>query len=237
MKQVWKRPLFEALGLTGLFLTMDLSFYAANALKIIDGGWVPLAIALAVFTVMTTWRRGRAFLAGWVLHRTEPVEHLLEEIRQSKVTRVPGTAVFMTSNPNGVPPVLLHHLEHNQVLHEKVVLLSIVSLGVPFVPTKDRVSIEEVGEGLFQVEAHYGFMQTPNVPKLLRLAGTRGLKTEPATTTYYLGRESLLPTGHSRMSRWRKAVFAFISRNARTATSYFGIPTDRVVELGIQVEL
>jgi KUP system potassium uptake protein len=233
----WKWPLAGALAVTAVFLFADLAFFGANALKFFDGGWVPLAIALGVFSVMTTWKRGRAFLAGWVLHRTEPVEHLLEQIRGSKVVRVPGTAVFMTSNPNGVPPVLLHHLEHNQVLHDKVVLLSIVSIGVPVVPTKDRVAIVEVGEGLFQVEAHYGFMQTPNVPKLLRLACTRGLKTEPATTTYYLGRESLLPTGHSRMSRWRKGLFAFVSRNARTATSYFGIPTDRVVELGIQVEL
>ena len=237
LRERWGWPTWAALPLIATFLTVDLAFFTANATKFFDGGWVPLAIASCIFAVMTTWRRGRAFLAGWVLSRTEPVDQLLASIRDRKVLRVPGTAVFMTSNPNGVPPVLAHHLEHNQVLHEKVVLLSVVSRGVPTVPTRDRLTIVDAGEGFFQVEAHYGFMQTPHVPQLLRLAGTRGLKTEPATTTYYLGRESLLPTGHARMSRWRKALFTFVSRNARTATSYFGIPTDRVVELGIQVEL
>jgi KUP system potassium uptake protein len=143
----------------------------------------------------------------------------------------------MTSNPDGVPPVLFHHLEHTQVLHEKVVLLSIVSLGVPTIPTRDRLTIVEAGEGVFQVEGHYGYMQTPHVPHLLRLAASRGLKTDPATTTYFLGRESLLTSGRVAMPLWRKALFAYVSRNARSATAYFGIPPDRVVELGIQIEL
>jgi len=231
----WSLPV--AGGLLATFLATDLAFFGANALKLLEGGFVPIVIAAAIAGVFTTWKKGRAALAGWVIARTITVSAFLERIRAEKPVRVPGTAVFMTSNPNGVPPVLVHHWDHIQVLHEKVVLLSIVSLGVPYVPTRDRLSVVDAGEGIFQAEGHYGFMQTPNVPQLLRLAGTRGLKTDPATTTYFLGRESLLTTGRVPMSRWRKSLFAFISKNARSATAYFGIPTDRVVELGIQIEL
>jgi len=237
VRKRWGWSLPVALALVGSFLLADLSFFGANATKLLEGGFVPLVIAAGIAVVMTTWRRGRALLAGWVIARTVPVEEFLQRIRASKPIRVPGTAVFMTSNPDGVPPVLFHHWEHNQVLHEKVVLLSIVSLGVPTVPTRDRLTIVDLGEGVFQMEGHYGYMQTPHVPHLLRLAASRGVRTDPATMTYYLGRESLLTSGRAAMPQWRKSLFAFVSRNARSATAYFGIPPDRVVELGIQVEL
>jgi KUP system potassium uptake protein len=161
----------------------------------------------------------------------------LEDIKSVSPHRVRGTAVFMASNPEGTPPALLHHFRHNQVLHEQVVLLSIQVLKVPDVPPERRVKVVSRGQGFWQVTACYGFMQTPHAPTVLDMCREQGLVIEPARTSYYLGRETLLTTGRSRMSRWRKALFAFISRNARPATSYFGLPPNRVVELGMQIDL
>ncbi|MFP5212746.1 MAG: KUP/HAK/KT family potassium transporter, partial [Acidobacteriota bacterium] len=161
----------------------------------------------------------------------------LEDVKRKNPTRVPGTAVFMTVSPFGTPLPLLHHLKHNHVLHEKVVLLSIQSADVPTVSEEDRVKLEDLGQEFYRVVATYGFMQSPNVPETMRLAAVLGLETEPFTTTYFLGRETLVTTGDSKMMRWRKNLFAFMSRNSQAATTYFSIPLDRVVELGVQVEL
>ena len=231
----WSLPL--AGGLVLLFLIMDLGFFGANALKLFDGGLVPLVIAGLIFLVMTTWRTGRATLAGWILGHTVTTDEFLRQLRDRQPPRVPGTAVFMTSNPKGVPPVLLHHWRHNQALHEHIVLLSIVSRDVPTVAVADRLSIVELPEGLLQVEAEFGFMETPNVPEVLRLAALRGVPLDLEHLTYFLGRESLLTDGTSGLAHWRKTLFAFISRNARPATAYFGIPPHRVVELGIQIRI
>ena len=151
--------------------------------------------------------------------------------------RVPGTAVFMTLSPEGTPPTLLHHIKHNHVLHEKVVLLSIISKDTPTVPADERIKLTDLGQGFYRVEAFYGFMQKPNVPQIMKMVAQYGLVTDPMTTTFYLGRETLLTGGKSKMMRWRKAIFAFMSRNAGNPTSYFGIPANRVVELGTQIEL
>jgi KUP system potassium uptake protein len=193
---------------------------------------------------MTTWKRGRAILRT-LLHRgTVPIEMFLEDVERRKPVRVKGTAVFMTSDPEGAPVVLLHHLKHNKVLHDQVLLLSIATAEVPEVPAADRVAIEPLGQGFFRVTSTYGFMETPNVPQVLAYCGRHGINAKKSEVSYYLGRERLLPTRPRRspdpeigaMARWRKQLFVFMSRNARSATEFFGIPPNRVVELGTQIE-
>jgi KUP system potassium uptake protein len=236
----WKWPLWKIGPLVMMFLAVDLSFFSANAVKLTSGGWVPLAIGSVVFTVMTTWRRGRAMLAQAFIAQTLPLDLFMTDLKtqQPPAMRVPGTAVFMTSNPKGAPPVLLHHWKHNKVLHEQVLLLSISTQHVPEVPKQDRIEeVVELGQGFYQVRATYGFMQTPNVIELLELCAEKGLKTSKADTSYFLGRETLLITEKRGMARWRKILFSFMSRNARPANAFFQIPPNRVVELGTQIEL
>jgi len=231
----WKWQLWKAIPLVALFLFFDVCYFGANLLKFPDGGWVPIFIAAMVFTLMTTWKRGRTELAKvygkWVL----PFEQFIADMETTTPLRVRGTAVFMSSSSTGTPPVLLHHLKHNQVLHRQVVVLSISVADEPWVAASEQVKVEEFGHGFFRVVASLGFMQIPNVPALLLQARKQGLVCEPSTTSYYLGRETLLPDGLSKLMRWRKVLFSFISRNAQTATAYFGIPPGRVVELGMQL--
>ena len=186
---------------------------------------------------MTTWRRGRVELARVFAAATLPVDLFLDDVRRTGLLRVPGTAVFMTSNADGIPPVLLHHVKHNKVLHEQVVLLSITTAQVPSVPFGKNFEVDELGQGFYRVIARYGFMQTPNVPRLLAAALGAGLAVDLDDTTYYLGRETLLTGGRSKMARWRKALFALLSRNSRPATQFFGLPPNRVVELGAQIQI
>ena len=235
--KTWGWPYWKAVPLVTLFLTFDLGFFSANIVKVADGGWVPLAMAAAVFTLMTTWKTGRRRLADQITANAIPLDDFLSRVETDESPRVEGTAVFMSANPKGIPPVLAHHYAHNQVLHDQVVLLSILSENVPFVSSKHRINVRGLGQGFFQVSASFGFMETPNVPALLEACAIFDLPIDPETVTFYLGRETLLSTGKAGMSQWRKALFAFISRNSRTATAYFGIPPNRVVELGMQVEL
>jgi KUP system potassium uptake protein len=236
--ETWGWAPWRAIPLVAAFLVFDLAFFGANLLKFFSGGWFPLAMGIVVFLVMTTWKKGRAMLARSVADRLLPIDMFLTDLASIKPPRVPGTAVFMSSNPNGVPIVLLHHWKHNQMLHETVVLLSVISENQPEVPAAERVVFKDLGQGFFHLAAHYGFMQTPNVPDVLRLAAAlHNVPYAPGKTSYYLGRETLLATKKSGMHTWRKMLFAFISRNARSATQYFGIPPDRVVELGMQIDL
>ncbi|HRI69300.1 MAG TPA: potassium transporter Kup [Polyangium sp.] len=235
--QRWGWPVWKALPPVILFLAVDIAFFAGNIPKVVHGGWFPLLIASLVFTVMTTWKSGRRILAEAFTANILPLEDFLNDVKTTEPHRVRGTAVFMSSNPNGTPPVLLHHFKHNQVLHQQVVLLSVSNERVPEIPPDKRVTVEDQGQGFFRVHARYGFMQTPNVPNVLSACKDHGLNIELRNTSYYLGRETLLTTGKSNMSRWRKTLFAFISRNARPATSYFGLPPGRVVELGMQIDL
>jgi KUP system potassium uptake protein len=237
LRRAWKWSVWKAGILVGMFLSFDFPFFAANALKFFDGGWFPIAVALGVFTVMTTWKKGRAILARDLSEKMLPTKLFLADVDTHCPHRVPGAAVFMASNPEGVPIVLLHHWKHNQVLHETVVLLSVLSEPIPEVSADARMTATELGRGFFQITAHYGFMETPNVPEIMRMAAKRGVPYRPERTSYFLGRETLLTTGDSKMFRWRKSLFSFISRNARSATQYFNIPPDRVVELGMQINL
>ncbi|XXS00291.1 potassium transporter Kup [Sorangium sp. So ce426] len=235
-RETWGWPVWKSLPLAGLFLVIDLAFFAANSAKFFHGGWVPIVMGAAIFTVMTTWKTGRKHLAEAIKSAILPLDMFLEDVKRVKPHRVRGTAVFMASSPEGTPPILLHHVKHNQVLHEQVVLLSIQVTNVPEVPAERRTTVIPRGEGIYQVTACYGFMQTPNAPSVLEGCKRHGLDIDLGRTSYYLGRETLLTTGRSKMSRWRKGLFAFISRNARPATAYFGLPPNRVVELGMQVD-
>ena len=218
------------------FLTIDVALFTANILKIRTGGWVPIAIAIAVFTLMTTWKRGRAHLRSILAERSLPVSELIESLERSKIVRVPGTAVFMTSESEGTPVVLLHHLKHNKVLHNQVLLLSIIVKGQPEVPASERILVENMTNGIYRVKAFYGFMQTPNVEEIRSRCAEAGVRTRRMETTYYLGREQLIPIGSSGLARWRKRIFSVMARNAQSATQYFSIPPNRVVELGAQIE-
>jgi KUP system potassium uptake protein len=232
----WKWGWPQVIALGTLFLIVDLSFFGSNIVKVRAGGWVPLAIAISMFTLMTTWNRGRRIVAMLLSRGSLPMDLFLQDVAKRKPVRVPGTAVFLTSNPDGAPLVLLHHLKHNKVLHEQVILLSVVSAQVPEFTDADRITATHLGEGFSRIVARYGFMETPVVPDILASCRTEGIVAEPRDTTYYLGRESLLPFGKEKLARWRKKLFVFMSRYSRSATEFFGIPPNRVVELGAQIE-
>jgi KUP system potassium uptake protein len=242
MRDRWRWSRWHAWPLTVLFLSADLSFFFANVVKIEEGGWFPIAAAAFVFTLMSTWKRGRAVLAQMLKDSGLPLELFLEDVARRKPVRVPGTAVFMTSNLGTAPPVLLHHLKHNKVLHERVVFVSVLTEEIPAVPSNERVVARELGNGFFQVIAHYGFMEQPNIPTLLESLKelpppSARLNVDPMDTTFYLGRETLLSTGSSPLATWRKKLFIIMSRNAATASAFFGLPPNRVVELGAQIQL
>jgi len=233
----WKWPLWKALPLCALFLTVDLTFLAANLRKFWDGGWIPFSIGLGVFTLFTTWVVGRARLGAYLKSMMVPLDSFLDDVHTLHPHRVRGTAVFLTGNSGGVPTLMLHHFKHNQVLHETVVLLTIASEHTPFVRTGDRIAIEPIREGFYRVIARFGYMETPNVPALIEAVDRSGaVPIDMDRITYYLGRESLIATGRG-LRRFRMRLFALISRNAIPATAYFGIPPNRVVELGMQIEL
>jgi KUP system potassium uptake protein len=232
----WHESKARALAFFVPFFIIDLTFFLSNSAKILDGGWFPLAVGVAVFAVMTTWWRGRMELSNLIETGSIPEDLFLMDIAANPPPRVKGTAVFMSPGSTGIPNVLMHHMKHNQVLHEQVVLFSIRTENVPFV-NDEVLKVHEMGQGFFRVTAHVGFMQSPDVPKLLGACKVNGIKTEPMLTTYYLGRQTLLTTGRTRMARWRKATFSFLSKNARSPSAFFNLPPNRVVELGLQIEL
>jgi KUP system potassium uptake protein len=229
-------PRWRAFSFLTFFLLIDLAFLSANAVKIEHGGWFPLVVAAVVYIMLTTWKKGRLEVQQLLREASLPIDTFLESVRLGKPVRVPGTAVFMTSDTNGAPVVLLHHLKHNKVLHEQVILLSVLSAGIPEVAAHERAAITPLGDGFYRVIARYGFMQTPNVREVMGYFAPAGIKVRPGDTSYFLGRELLIPTGNAKMPMWRKKVFVFMSRNARTATEFFGLPPNRVVELGAQIE-
>jgi len=235
-------PLWKSAVFLLTFLLIDGALFGASLLKVMHGGWVPLLVAIFLFILMTSWKKGRAILKERVTEMALPLETFLEDIQRRAPVRVPGTAVFMTSEANGVPVVLLHHLKHNKVLHETVILLSIAADEIPEVPRQERTQIEALGQGFFRVVAHYGFMESADVKEVLQKCRDSGIAARPLDTSYYLGREVLIPTrgawkkGGSSMNIVRKWLFALMSRNARSASEYFQLPPNRVVELGTQLE-
>jgi len=233
----WNWSVARVATLGAVFLAVDLSFLAANLVKIEKGGWFPLLVAGVVYLLMTTWKRGRAAVTGILHDNALPLPLFLEDISRSRPPRVQGTAVFMTSDPGGAPVVLLHHLKHNKVLHEKVIIMSISGEEIPQVRPDDRAEVKELGNGFYLVTGRYGFMESPDIPGLLNTLASRGLEAKPMETSFFLGRETLLPSGNSRLSRWRKKLFILMARNAQSATAFFNLPPNRVVELGAQVQI
>jgi KUP system potassium uptake protein len=233
----WKWPLPVALMLTGTFLVVDLAFFGANLLKFLQGGWLPLLIAWFLFTLMTTWKSGRSILAERLTARAIPLEDFMAAVDAHPPARVPGTAVFMTAQPQGTPPALAHNLRHNKVLHEHVIVLTVRTQPVPYVPYNEQVDVQPLGTGVYNVSVRYGFMQDPHVPDALRIAREKGAQMDEDDMTYFLGRETIIVTKRPGMAMWREKLFVLMARNAVRATAFFRLPAERVVELGVQVEM
>ena len=236
-REKWGWPALNAIAFTAFFLIIDLAFWGANIIKLPDGGWFPLVIGVVIFTLMTTWKRGRVILSERLRTGSMPFKTFAERLGADKVIHVPGTAVFMYSDPTATPPALVHNLKHNKVLHEQVVLLSVETMEIPRVPNKERLEVTKLENGFYRVVLHYGFMEDPNVPRDLVRARKQGLEFKSADVTYFLGRERLIASKKPGMAIWRENLFATMSRNARAATDFFRLPPDRVVELGSQVEI
>jgi KUP system potassium uptake protein len=235
--QLWKWPLWKAAPIVAVFLFFDISYLWGNLFKIASGGWFTLLIATLITIVMTTWRRGREEISRILAIPKLPIELFIADVVKQKIPRVPGTAVFMSVSPKGIPVTLLHHMKHNHMLHEYVVLLSIVNTEAPLIPAKERIKVEELGERFYRVTAFYGFMESPDVPEIMQMAAAYGIEVQPLKTSYYLGRETILTSGHTRMMNWRKTLFALMAKNAWNPTSYFRLTPNRVVELGTQIAL
>ncbi|MEO6566551.1 MAG: potassium transporter Kup [Casimicrobiaceae bacterium] len=237
MRRLWNWPAWVAVLIAATLTLIDLAFLASNSLKIPDGGWFPLVIGAIVFTLLTTWKRGRSVLMDRLSQDALPLGLFIESIEVAPPVRVDGTAIFMTSTPDRVPHALLHNLKHNKVLHQRVVFLTVIMRDVPFVDDAERMEVRTLGCDFYQFLAYYGFKEAPDVPELLDESGRRGFEFEMMETSFFVSRETLIPTGTPGMSMWRERLFASMSKNAIKASEFFQIPTNRVVELGTQIEL
>ena len=238
IRYMWNYPLVVCLFATAFFASIDLAFFSATLLKIADGGWFPLAIGACVFVTMTTWRRGREILFQRLAEGSVPLRAFLDSLFRDPPHRVPGTAIFLTATPDAVPHALLHNLNHNKVLHERVVFLTVEVRDVPWVAFTDRVSVESLGHGCWRVRVRYGFMNRPDVTRALELCSALGLEFDMMETSFFLSRQKIVPSaGGVGMAFWRDRVFAAMARNAGNVTDYFNIPTNRVIELGSRVQI
>jgi len=236
----WGYPLLLCLGATGFFILVDIAFFSATLLKVADGGWFPLVIGAAIFTIMLTWRRGRDILLERLRSSTVPIEPFLESLFRDAPQRVAGTAVFLTATPDVAPHALLHNLYHNKVLHERVVFLTVDVKNVPWVPLEERVTVRPLGNECYRVALQFGFMDRPDVWQALdEVCPTRGIAFDLMQTSFFLSRQTVIPvTGvEGGMALWRERMFAAMTRNSGSAVDYFNIPTNRVIELGTQVEI
>jgi KUP system potassium uptake protein len=236
-RRLWHWPRWLAGSLCGFFVLVEGILCTANLLKIAHGGWFPLAVAAIVFTLLTTWKTGRRVLGERLRSSFIPLKLFLDDVDRTAPLRVPGTAVFLSSNADATPLALLHNLKHNRVLHQSVVFLTIQIEDVPHIRKKDRISLEKLRAGFHRVIARYGFMEDPNVPEVLDQCRPLGLEFEWMNTTFFLSRETIIATKQPGMWLWREKLFAFLSRNAQRPTDFFRIPANRVVELGMQVEM
>lgn len=236
-RRIWGWSLVRAASLTALFLLADLGFFGANLVKIPQGGWFPLVVAIIVYVLMTTWKRGRALLAQQLTTARVSAEQFLESLAHHSISRVQGTAVFMDSNTSGIPRSLLHNIKHNQVLHNQVLLVTMLTDEVPRLAPIERVEVTELQPGFLRVASHWGYMEQPTLGEVVTLLRTKGILERTGQISVYLGRETLIVTNKPGMSQWRKHLFALVSRNAQGPTLHFGISPGQVVELGLQVEI
>ncbi|OGT89532.1 MAG: potassium transporter Kup [Gammaproteobacteria bacterium RIFOXYA12_FULL_61_12] len=234
---LWRWNRWIAIFGLACFLAVDLSFFGANLLKIAHGGWFPLAVGLAVFTLLSTWQRGRRLLRDRLLSTSVELEPFLEALEASPPIRVPGTAVFLNSNPDVVPHALLHNLNHNKVLHKRVIFVTVLSSNVPYVPRERRSEMKKLGENMYRVLLHYGFMQEPHIPLALTACADCGGNFNLLETSFFFSRETIIPSKLPGMALWRERIFVWMARNAQNAMRFFRIPTNRVIELGTQVVL
>jgi KUP system potassium uptake protein len=237
MRKLWHWSAPGALAIVIPLLVIDVAMLSSNALKIPDGGWFPLLIGACVFTLLTTWKRGRALVTDRLAEDTLPLKEFIDSVAIAPPTRVEGTAVFMTATPRRVPHALLHNLKHNKVLHQRVVFLTIVIRDVPYVDDDERIDISSLGCDFYRFIAHYGFKDEPDIPSLLEEAGRRGFAFEMMDTSFFVSRQTLIPTVGTGMAMWRERLFASMAKNAVKASDFFHVPTNRVVELGTQVEI
>ena len=238
IRYLWGYPLWLCVFATGSFFVVDVAFFGATLLKVVDGGWFPLAIGAIVFTLMTTWRKGRDILFNRLRASSVPLKPFLDSLFRDPPARVPGTAIFLTATPDATPSALLHNLNHNKVLHERVVFLTAEVTDEPWVPFQDRVKLVKLGNGCWRMNVYFGFMNEPDIAQTLQIASSLGLDFEMMSTSFFLSRETVVPIAAvSEMSLWREKLFAMMARNAGNAADYFKLPTNRVIELGTKVEI
>ena len=230
-------PLLAVLGVFLPLLALDLAFFLSNVLKIPEGGYVPLVLGVVLFIMMLTWHRGRELLFARIRQDGLPLKSFIARLPQSRTVRVPGTAVFMTSQAEFLPGALLHNLKHNKVLHERVLFVTVTNEDVPQIGADRRRAVEELAPNIYRVALRYGFQESPNIPRELEALGEFGIPYEPMQTSYFLGRETVVAAAVPKMSRWRQWLFMLLSRNSLSATEFFRIPSDRVVELGVKVAI
>jgi KUP system potassium uptake protein len=236
-RRLWKWGLLPTAALCAIFLAAELCFLGANLTKIQHGGWFPLTIGAIGFTLMATWKTGRSRLRQRLINSLLPIEDFLKDVAESKPHRVPGTAIFLAGNPDGTPAALTHNFKHNKIIHKRVILLTILTEEIPYVELERRVSVADLGEGFFRVIGRYGFMEEPDAQEILKLCKPLGLNFREMETTFFLSRETIIASERRGLARWRKRLFALLSRNAQPANAYFRLPPNRVVELGLQVEI
>ncbi|HEX7642620.1 MAG TPA: potassium transporter Kup [Burkholderiaceae bacterium] len=233
----WRINPWICWGATLFFVTIDVMFFASNALKIVSGGWFPLALGLIAFVIMLTWKQGRNLTGQILQSHAIPLEDFLNNLFIDPPTRVPGTAVFLRSESDGVPHALLHNLTHNKVIHEQIIFLTVHNVDVPTIPDDTRLEVIPLGNQCFQVNVRYGFKETRDIPKVLELCHCKGIECEGLSTSYFISRQTIVPTFGRGMAMWRERLYAAMSRNARGAADYYQIPSNRVIELGTQVEI
>ena len=233
---VWRWKWWLAASVFGLLAIPDLAFFIANALKIPDGGWLPLVVAAFVFFTITTWRRGRELVVKEMSEGSLPLKQFLERMERAP-NRVAGTAVFLTADAASTPPAFLHNLKHNKILHERIIILQVDTVDVPRVPEAKRVEVERLGKGFHSVIARYGFMEQPDVPAALRACRPHGIAYDEMETSFFLGRETLVPASRSKLGKWRRDFFISLSHSASATKAFFRIPPNRAIELGNQIQV
>ncbi|MCR5884798.1 potassium transporter Kup [Rhizobacter sp. J219] len=237
VRHAWKLPLPVALGATGFFLTIDLLLVVSCSVKFFDGGWFTIATGLGLFALMSTWARGRSLLIDSIRHEGLALQAFVDQLPQETRPRIPRTAVYPVADPTTVPQALLHNLKHNQVLHERNVVLTVHFAEVPWVADHERLAMRDLGHGFWQVTLHFGFMQTPDVPRALDGCAAQGLAVPAFETSYFLSRETVVATAGAGMARWRETLFAAMSRNAGRVSEFFRLPDNAVIELGTRVQI
>ena len=236
-RERWRWSVVSILALTIPVLIIDFAFFGANIVKVLDGGWFPLVVGMFVFTLMTTWRTGRDILTKRLTEQTLGIDDFLRDLSRNSIPRVPGTAIFMSRSMDGVPTTMLHNIKHNKVVHKRVILLTMSNEETPHLDTSERYELTDLGQGVYRLIVRFGFMEEPNIPEFLERLPKDKLELQPMSTSFFLGRETLVVTRQPGMAIWREKLFAWMMRNASSASSFFCLPTNQVIELGAQIEI